>query len=291
MALADYVWRTREIIYGSEIGELPPIRIAAADALESVSGSIISFALATDEGSKVKAGHTLAALDATDPTKCYAFYVTGVSTDTITAVNGYGGTPAAAAGNLDSLIFEQNPLILPFKIHKAIDTVFGTLLYPDVFKFSTSSHTPDLSTYQTPLAATDMDIDSAWQLTTEGYMQIPSALRRNVHTTVSTNGVLGSFDYINATTAYVTTIAKLAIGDEDEDANGLIEMVSTAAAAICLGASISEGQLASSSKDSQARTPQQDVAARLWRDHLTLKRAYSEAIGRERGTYLRVDRG
>ena len=129
MALTDFIHRTKEILYGTELGEAPPLRIGAANANESTSGSLVTFTLLAGEGAEVKAGHTLANVDTTDPTKCYVVYVTSVTSNTVTGYNGYMGAPAVAgadSGNLDNKILEQNPLVTTFKIHKVIDTIFAT---------------------------------------------------------------------------------------------------------------------------------------------------------------------
>ena len=285
-----YVYRTKDILYGTEIGEAPPLRVCAADASESISGSLVTFTLATGEGAEVKAGHTLAAVDPNDVTKCYVVYVTSVSANAVTGYNGYMGAPAVAASGLDSKVMEQNPLVTTFKIHKAIDTIFGTSLWPEVFKYVTATTTPNLSTGQAALAAAVMDIHAIWQSIGGIKEPIGWRLNRNVHTTVAANGVLADIDYIDASTAYLTYIAKYVVGDEDEDTNGLIEMVATGAAALCLGATVAETSMASSSKDSQTRK-QGDTAAKLWRDFLTLRGNFSEGLARDRGTRIRVDRG
>src|SRR3990167_2499516 len=114
-----YVHRVKEIIYGSEIGEAPPLRICAADSAESVSGALVTFTVATGEGAEIKAGHTLAAIDVNDVTKCHVIYVTSVSSNAITGYNGYQGRPAVSTSTLDNKVLEQNPLVSTYKIHKA----------------------------------------------------------------------------------------------------------------------------------------------------------------------------
>ena len=290
MALADFINRTKDIIYGTEIGEAPPLRICAADAGETISGSLVTFTVATGEGAEIKAGHTLAANDPADPTKCYVVYVTSVTSNAITGFNGYMGSPVVAASALDSKALEQNPLVSTFKVHRAVDTIFATSLWPDIFKYVTTTVTPNLATNQAALAAAAMDIYAVYQNVGGVKTPIPYRLDRNVHATVAANGVLGEFDFADGSTAYLTYIAKFVVGDEDEDVNGLVEIVATGAAALCLGATVSETNLASSSKDSQTRK-QEDTAAKLWRDFLTLRGNLSEGLARDRGTRLRVSRG
>ena len=285
-----YVARVKDVLYGTELGEAPPLRVCAADAVETISGSLVTFTVATGEGAEIKAGHTLAVADHNDVSKCYAVYVTSVTSNAITGYNGYMGAPAVVASGLDSKILEQNPLVTTYKIHKAIDTVFATSLWPEIFKYVTTTVTPNLATGQAALAAAAMDIHNAYQNIGGIKTRIPAGISRNVHSTVATNGVLGEFEFCDGSTAYLTYVAKLILGDEDEDTNGLIEIVATGAAALCLGAAVSETNLASSSKDSQGRQ-KEDVAARLWRDFLTLRGNLSEGLSRDRGNRFRVSRG
>ena len=213
-----------------------------------------------------------------------------MTSNAITGFNGYMGSPVVAASALDSKVLQQNPLVTPFKVHKAVDTIFATSLWPEVFKYVTTTVTPNLSTGQAALAAAAMDIHAIWQSIGGIKEPVGWALHRNVHATVAANGVLADIDYIDGSTAYLTYIAKFVVGDEDEDTNGLVEMVATGAAALCLGATVSETNMASSSKDSQTRK-QGDTASKLWRDFLTLRGNFSEGLARDRGTRIRVDRG
>ena len=293
MALADHVERTKDILYGSAIGEKPSYRIGAADANESVAGNIITFSVLAGEGAKIKAGHVLSAQADTDPTNAFAVLVTSISTDAISGINGYAGSPVivgANSGDVDNAIWEQNPLVTDYKVHKAIDTIVGTSLWPYIFKFATDSHTPNLATGEANMNALDMAIESAWQVIGGEATPIDAGLVLNVHTTIQASGVLGAFAYEDGSTAYTTTVRKFVVGDEDEATNGLIEIVATGAAALCLGASVSETQMARASKDSQARGTR-DVASSLWRDFLTLRTNLSEGLSRERPGVIRVNRG
>lgn len=293
MALADYIERTKDILYGTGLGEAPSIRVVASDANESTSGSLVTFTVVAGDGAKIKAGHVLSAAADTDPTNAFAIYVTSVSTDAVTGVNGYMGSPVVVgsdSGDLDNAILSQQPLVTDYKIHKTIDTIFGTSLWPYIYKFATASHTPNLASGQTDMAALDMELESAWQ--TIGGIDTPIAggLVLNVHATLSANGTIGVFEYEDGSTCYTTTIQKFIVGDENEATNGLIELAASGAAALCLGASVSETQMARASKDSQVRGTR-DVASSLWRDFLTLRTNLSEGLSRERPSVIRVNRG
>lgn len=258
-----------------------------------MAGSIITFNVLAGEGTKIKPGHVLSAQADTDPTNAFAVLVTSISTDAISGINGYAGTPTITgsdSGDVDNTIWEQNPLVTDYKVHKAIDTIFGTSLWPYIFKYTTSSHTPNLATGQANMDALDLDLESAWQIIGGVDTPIDGGLVPQVHTTLQASGVLGAFAYEDGSTAYTTTTRKFVIGDESEAVNGLIEIVCTGAAAICLGASVSETQMARASKDSQARGTR-DIASSLWRDFLTLRTNLSEGLGRARPGVIRVNRG
>lgn len=290
MARADYVARVKSIVYGQGMGEKPAYVIGAADASESVSGSLVTFALASGEGDKVKAGDVLS-VPADTEAESYALYVTSVATDSITAINGYLATTEVTAGGspLDSALFEVNPQFPDAEIHRAIDTVFSGLLYPQAFKLSTETITPNLATGEAELNALDMEVLSAHQLVGGVSIPIPVGIQRNLHTSVSSTGVLGYFDFYDSGTVYLTTKRKLAIGDESTF-EGLVRLVATGAAALLLGASVSETDLERAKKDSQGRRPE-SAAQLLWRDFLTLKVQYAEDISRDTVTQFIVYRG
>jgi hypothetical protein len=249
----------------------------------------VSFTLATGEGAKVKPGHFLAVDDATDPDGCFGVYVTAVNatTDVVTTLMQYRGSPAVTANDLDGLVFEQNPLVPTFNIHKAVDDIFAANLYPALFKFEQRTVTPDLTNYQVDIPATVLAIDSAFQVIGGSATSIPFGAVRN--TGVSDTGVLGQFGFIDGSTTHYTAIEKYAMGDETTYPE-LVGCVATGAAALCLGASISESALASSSSDSQSRG-ERDIGSSLWRDFLTLRQGLTEGLSRDRGNHLVIDRG
>jgi hypothetical protein len=273
MARSDFVARTKSILYGQGLGEKPSLRPLAAAANVSVSGSQVTFDLAAGEGAKVKAGHILSFISENDDTQAYVFYVTSMSTDQVTAFNGYHGAPAIAnaSADMNSGYLEHQPLRTEYEIHEAVDTVFDTLLWPNVWDFDTATVTPNMQHGQVDLPAAVQDIDTAWQVIANVAYTIPFAVYRNLHTTVTANGVLGAFDALDSSTVYYTYRSKLAIGDETGD-EALVWMVATGAAALLLGASVSDTAQERSKKDSKNR--QRDIAATLWRDFLTLRQQY-----------------
>jgi hypothetical protein len=282
MSRAEIIGQARELVYGSGTGERPSIRRAAAAASVTVSGSIATFTLLAGEGAKVKAGDILSFLSDGDATKAYVFYVLSVSTDTVTALNGYRGSPAItnASADLNSGAFEQNPLVTNSELQSGVDTVFGMLLWPQVFKFGSQQITPDLSSMQAELEATCMEILSAQQLNAGIAYDIPHGrVIRNLDTDVSSTGVMANFAFINGSTCYLTTKEKFVVGDEDSY-SGLHRLVATGVAALALGASISETALEPGNKESDGAS-RQTPGNILWRDFLNLRSAWSLGIARE----------
>lgn len=275
MSLSDYVSRTKSVLYGQGLGEKPSIREAAAAASVTVAGAKVTFTLLAGEGAKVKAGHTLSFISENDATKAYVFYVLSVATDTVTALNAYHGAPAIAnaSTDLDAGFFEQQPLRTEFELHKDVLTVFDTLLWPEAYFIDrTATVTPDSQYGQVDLPANLLEINTAWQIVGGQKVTIPFNVFRNVHTTVSANNVLGFFDHSDLSTIYLSYLRKLVVGDEatDPSDDALVRMVATGAAALALGASVSDTVQERSKKDSQKRG-QRDVALSLFRDFITLR--------------------
>ena len=278
MADTDIVQRAKAIIYGHGIGEHPTIVRAAADAGEAVTGNVVSFNMLAGQGAKVTAGDTLSVYAAATATVAHSVYVIGVSTDAVTAVNGYWGSPVVADTLLDGALLELNPLRAEHFIYQAVESVFATLLYPEVQKYFARSVTPDLTYYQNDVPATVKQILSAWQVIGGQNVTIPFALFENLESTLSATGTMGEFYAIDGSDVYYTTIEKYVNTDTLSEA--LTQCIATGAAAISLGASISETNLESSKKDSQSRR-ERNPAQDLWREFVTLRSAVSEDISRE----------
>lgn len=275
MALTDIVSRTREILYGSVIGEKPPIRIAASNANESTSGPKVTFTLDSGEGNKVKAGHILSTRGASALTGSYVLYVLSVATDTVTALNGYEGPSVTGSdsGDLDNMVFEQNAPVTEYSIIKHIEQITDSFLYPHVTKVAQASLTPDLSDYQNEIPAVVERIRSCWQVIGGEAVQLPFDLEKNLNSTLSSTGSLAYIGAIDGTTVYYTYDAKYLSSDTlGEDIEYLIAL---GAAALAAGGQVPESQMASASKDSQMRG-QRDVSSTLWRDFITVRTSISE---------------
>jgi hypothetical protein len=294
MARADIHDMVRTILYGSGLGEKPAIRLAAADASEDTSSApLISFALATGEGAKVKQGNVLSVYEPTDPDDAHVIYVTSISTDTITGVNGgMVGAPAVAInGDLDSVVLEQNALVTSHEIHQAIDVVVDRHLWPDLYNIEDKTITsPDLVDGQEAVGADVQEIMAAWQIIGETVYSIPFQRHPlDVNTAIASTGRMAEFDWIDGGTGYYTAKTKIAVSDDD---GGLTRLIATGASAMILGGSIIETTLSRTKKDNiEAVSQRNQVGGSLWRDFLTLKQEYARELGRHNESRLLIDRG
>jgi hypothetical protein len=265
---------------------------AAADAGETISGQTVSFNLLADEGAKVKAGRTLSVYDPDTEADAHVVYVLSITTDAVTAVNAWLGSPTITASDLDSALLEQNAMVTNFEIFEAIDTVIANMLWPWVFDVVTATiSAPDLVDGQEAVPAEVEEIVSAWQIIGPTAHNI--AVTRQpweVHTSVATNGKLATFDWINGSTGYYTYRAKIVEADEAD--TELTHLIALGAAALCLGASISETTLESTKKDNAEAVSQRGAAGdRLMRDFLTLRQNMSEELGRRGPQRILYNRG
>lgn len=285
MARSDYVEATLNLLYGQGLGEKPSIRLAAADAAESISTNTMTFDLATGDGANVKAGHILSVMGATRAAS-YGLYVTDVSTDTLTVLRTYRGSPDAggSADLLDGAVFYQNPLAMGHEIHDMIDRVVDRMLWPQVWDYDTATVTPDLTDGQVELPATVMDLDSAYQIIGGEAYPVPFAVQRNVHTTVSSTGVLGTIGAINGSTVYYTSKSKFTIGDESGDDAAVVHLVALGAAALLVGGEVAAAEMERAKKDAQNRDLSR-VENIFLRDFLTLREGF---MSEEAGEYSEI---
>ncbi len=291
MAGAAYVERVKDVLLGQGLGEKPSLRQCHATASVAVSGSTVTFNVASGEGSKIKPGHVLSTLDETDTAKQYSFYVLSTSTDAITCKNGWlGASIANASTDLDGAILEQNAVATEHQIHKRIGTIFAKYLWPEAYIIDTGTiASPNLATYQDELPATVRKLIGAHQIVASEMYDIAAGLRRNVHTSISSTGVLGVFDYFDGSAAYYTFMRKLADGDESAD-DALVELVAVGAAALLLGADVAASNQEMAKKDSQMRG-RLSPANTLWRDFITLRNQYAEDLGEETALGFTYHRG
>ena len=276
MTTLAVVSRVKAILYGHGLGEKPTIVQAPAAANETSIGTTVVFDLATAQLAKVDAGDVLSVMAAATAADAHMMYVMSKDTTSVTALASYMGSPAVTAdGDLDAVFFELNALKSEWFIYQAVESVFNTLLYPQIYKYGTYTITPDLSDYQVELNAAVMEIQDAMQVIGGETMGIGFSVKRNVSTTVSSTTVLGELVAIDGSSVYITTKERYLEADTISEA--LTECIATGAAALAIGASRSSTDLESVKKDSQVRG-QRNPANDLWRDFITLRTALSDDL-------------
>ena len=277
MSAADIVQRVKAHVYGQGVGEHPTIILGAADASETVSAPTIAFDVA--DGTQVQAGDILSVVDAADAASAFMLYVLSVSTNTVTALMGYFGSPSpTTADDLDGAVFEVNPVKSEWLMWQKVETTIDTLLWPVVYKPNTQSITPNLATGQNEIAATVMDILGAQQQIAGIWENIPFSLDIDVDTNVSSTGNLVSVGAIDGSTVYLKTIERYAASDTMSSA--LEECIALGAAAQILGATRSSTDLEASSKDSQFRGSR-NPAQQLWQDFITLRSSLNDDLAKQ----------
>lgn len=279
MADIDIIQRARATLYGQGVGEKPSIVLAAANANETVTAPKIVFDLDAGSGSSVGAGDILSVIDAATEAAAYVLYVLSVSTDEVTALMGYFGSPSpTTASVLDGAVFEINPLKTEFLIWNKMQAVFSTMLYPQVYKYATQSITPDLSDYQVELPATVEEIEDAKQEIGGEWLPIAWNIQKHVHTDISSTGVLGELYAFDGSKVKLVTRERYTSSDTLSAA--LEECVATGTAALVLGAARSSTDLEAASKDSQFRG-QRNPADELWRDFVSLRASLNEDLSKQ----------
>lgn len=279
MAIADVAARVRQILYGTGQGERPALRIAASNANESTSGNLVTFSVVAGQGAKV-AEDDILAVQTSVAADAHVIYVTGVSTDAVTGINGYLGSPVVIgsdSGDLDNAVLEQRPLVTSYEILEAVNTCIANLLWPHVYDIETASvSAPDITFGTEEVAATVEEIISAWQVHGGREWLIPVTRQPyDVHTSVSSTGRLAVFDWLNGDTGYYTYRSKYAIADEAD--TEITHLIALGAAAILMGASISETTIEPGKKDNMEAVSMRGSAAdRVWRDFLTLRQSMAE---------------
>ena len=281
MATSDIVARTRAILYGNGLGEKPSVVLGAANANESTSGSLVTFTLASSEGSKCAVGDVLGVYGGGTAAAAFLVYITSISTDTITGINSYLGSPAITgsdSGDLDAAVLEINPVRSEFFLYQAVETVFTGLLWPDIYEFKQYTITPDLTDYQVELNAAVEEITSAKQTIAGTFVDIPYSMDKNLSTSVSSTTVLGELYAIDGSSVYITT--KNRITESSTLTERDTQCIATGAAAIAAGASLSGAAMEPSNKDNTERA-QLNPASALWRDFVTLRTQWADDLGRE----------
>ena len=295
MALADIFSRTRSILYGNSLGEKPAIRLAAASAAETTSNQTCTFDVASGEAAKIKTGQVLSVYDPATETDAHAFLVTSISSDTITAINGYLGAPVivgADSGDMDNAVLEQNPLVTGFEIFEAIDTVISNQLWPWVYDMVNATITsPDLVDGQEAVAAEAEEIIHAHQIIgPTAYKIAVERIPLEIDTTIASTGKMATFDWIDGSTGYYLYRAKYLEADEAD--TELTHLMAVGAAALLLGGSLVATTIQGTKHDNaQAVSQRQQVGSLLWRDFLTLRQNMSEELTKRLPQQIYINRG
>ena len=295
MAIADLHQRIRQVVYGQGLGEKPSMRRAASNANESLAGEILTFSLLAGEGAKCNPGDVLSVYTTT-AADMHVLYVLSISTDVVTAVNGYNGSPLVVgsdSGDLDNVILEQRALVTSHEIDEAIDTVFANFLWDDVYDIVTATiASPNLVHGQEAVAAEVEEVISAWQIIgTEAIgIAVDPKIPYEVDSTLASTGKLVSFDWINGSTGRYAYRAKYTESDEAD--TELTHLVALGAGALLLGTVLFEATLESTKKDNVPAVEQRGrVSSLIWRDFLTLRQNMSEEQSKRLPQRIYINRG
>ena len=290
MATVDIVQRAKTILYGHGIGEKPVILRANADAAETVSGATVAFALLdAAEGDEVAAGDVLSVFNAATASVAHVVYVLSESAGTVTAVNGFLGSPVVADTLLDAALLEILPGggVSEHVVYQAVETVFTSLLYPDIWERATYSITPQLDDFQVELNAAVEAIEDAWQVIGTTRHEVAFDMARDVHTSVSSTTVIAELFAFDSSSVFITT--KNRITESSTLSEAMTQMIATGAAALAAGGTVHEATMESTGKDNQVRI-QRSASRAIWQDFGTLRTALAEDLGKELD-WFEYDRG
>jgi hypothetical protein len=219
----------------------------------------------------------------------HVVYVLSVSSATVTAINGFEGSPAVADTLLDGAILE----IIPgggkaeWHIWQAMESVFTSLLWPDIWEYATYSITPDLSDYQVELNAAVEVIEDAWQVIGGTRYEVPFSMAKNVHTSVSSTTVIAELVAYDSSNVFITTRNR--VTESSTLDAGMDHMIATGTAALVAGATVVPATMESAGKDNQVRL-ERSPARRLWQDFGTMRSQIVTDLSFELGAF-EYDRG
>ena len=280
MATVDIVQRAKTILYGHGIGEKPALIRCAADALESFSAPLVTFTVASAEGTKIAAGDVLSVFNAQTAAGAHVIYVTSISTDAITGINGFLGSPSIVDTDMDAAVVEILPGggVSEHTIYQSVETVFLSLLYPDIWEYATYSITPQLDDFQVELNAAVERIEDAWQIIGSTRHEVAFSMAKNVHTSVSSTTVIAELVAFDSSSVFITTVNRITESSTLDEA--MTQMIATGAAALAAGGTVHEATLEASGKDSQIRL-ERSASRAIWQDFGTLRTALSVTLEKE----------
>lgn len=265
MARADTVAKVRSILYGSGLYEKPAIRLLDGSGNDSL-GSGATVTLTTGEASSVAKGDVLSGTTGA-AASAYAFYVTGTTSTTVTAIPQYLGSPDPSAADLNGAVLEQNPKATEHEIHNAIDTILNSYLYPELFATAADTVTPDLSTYQVEVPAAVKEIVGVWQVQSGRVVPIKYSLHKELPTGLSSTATLLEAGFIDGSTAHYKFWRKIV---ESDTYDWLEDLLAYGAAALLIDTA-SGNTLVPYRPDTGDVQAQLGVGEQMWRSFLTIR--------------------
>ena len=277
--------QVKNYLYNSGLGEKPSIRQGTGTV--TVSGDIVTFDLAAGQGGKIRAGHVLQVYNPADDTACYAFYVISVSTDTLTCINGYEGSPTIANSAATPSLLEHQPPVLDAAIFRFIDQIVDSYLYPDVYDVFTDSFTPNLVSGQTAADADDMHIIRAWQSLGGIVYQIPCKVVHNMPTSLFATGKMLQYNVPYGASVGYSAARKVSLTNSTNTA--LEDLIAKGAAALALESTEASTQWESAKND--ARERQGSPSRQMWQAFMLSKQSFANELAQETHTEFEIDRG
>ena len=272
----------RQYLYGTGLAEKPTI--IQGSGVTAVTGNIVIFDVA--DGTKVQPEDTLSVYGTT-AALAYSMYVLSVSTNSVSAVNGYEGPAIPDSTDTSGLLFEVSPIVNDALMFDKIDVIVGRFLWPQIFSIENDTVTPNLSSGQVDLNAADEEIQIAMQKIGPAYIPIAATLLKWAPTGDFPSGKMGSFDFLDGSTVYYAAKRRITLTDSTQT-DELVALIATGAAALALGSALVEAKLAASQSDRARLTLGSED---LWQDFVTQKQQYNEDLSRDTVIGFAIDRG
>ena len=290
MATVDIVQRVKSILFGAGIGEKPVIVRCAADAVETTSGDTLTFTmLDAAEGDKIAGGDVLSFWGAGTAAQAHMVYVLSESAGVVTAVNAFNGSPAVTDTDLDAALLEIVPGggIGEHNIYQNIESVFTSMLWPDIWEYAFYAITPQLDDYQVELNIAVERIEDAWQIVGTTRHEVAFDMAKNVHTSVSSTQVIAELIAYDSSNVFITTVNRVTESSTINEA--MTQMIATGAAALAAGMTKNPASMESTGKDNQIRA-ERSPERTLWQAFGTLRTAIAGDLEQEVG-WFSYDRG
>ena len=286
MALSQsgIVSKAKASIYSSGLGEKPSIRQTTGNS--SVSGDLVTFDMASGQGAKLREGHVLTSLAATSASDAYSFYVLDVSTDTVTAVNGYDGTAIADATAVGLL--EHNAPVSEYMLFDKVDEIIDGYLYPEIYDIINDSFTANLATGEVDADANDEEVLRAWQIVGGRMWQVPARLVDNMPTSQFASGKMIAHDVSVGGTVYYSAVRR--VSQANSSGNNLESLIAKGVAALAMETAEASTFWEYAKNDAKERR-ESSPSQVLWRQFYTAKSLLAEDFSRERVTSFKVNRG